>query len=113
MDGTDDKIYQWSLAVPYVLGRGVTAMVYDGVSSSLTSSDPSLRGFDFTPEVQQQISTIGGGGETRLQYLDDIVGIATNLNAYDGMVLQVDVNGPAGKKFKFGNLQFLLLQHQL
>ena len=58
MDGTDDKIYQWSLAVPYVLGRGVTAMVY--------------------------------------------VGIATNLNAYDGMVLQVDVNGPAGKKFKFG-----------
>ena len=50
MDGTDDKIYQWSLAVPYVLGRGVTAMVYDGVSSSLTSSDPSLRGFDFTPD---------------------------------------------------------------
>ena len=56
----------------------------------------------FINRVQQQISTIGGGGETRLQYLDDIVGIATNLNAYDGMVLQVDVNGPAGKKFKFG-----------
>ena len=56
----------------------------------------------FVNRIQQQISTIGGGGETRLQYLDDIVGIATNLNAYDGMVLQVDVNGPAGKKFKFG-----------
>ena len=57
----------------------------------------------FINRVQQQISTIGGGGETRLQYLDDIVGIATNLNAYDGMVLQVDVSGPVGKKFKFGN----------
>ena len=56
----------------------------------------------FVERVQYQLASIGGGGETRLQYLDDIVGIATNLNAYDGMVLQVDVNGPAGKKFKFG-----------
>ena len=56
----------------------------------------------FVERVQYQLGSIGGGGETRLQYLDDIVGIATNLNAYDGMVLQVDVNGPAGKKFKFG-----------
>ena len=51
----------------------------------------------FVERVQYQLASIGGGGETRLQYLDDIVGIATNLNAYDGMVLQVDVNGPAGK----------------
>ena len=36
LDGTDDKIYQWSLHTPYVLGRGSTAMVYDGVSSSLS-----------------------------------------------------------------------------
>ena len=56
----------------------------------------------FVERVQYQLGSIGGGGETRLQYLDDIVGIATNLNAYDGMVLQVDANGPAGKKFKFG-----------
>ena len=49
LDGTDDKIYQWSLAVPYVLGRGSTAMVYDGLSASLTDSDPVLRGFDFAP----------------------------------------------------------------
>ena len=56
----------------------------------------------FVERVQYQLASIGGGGETRLQYLDDIVGIATNLNAYDGMVLQVDINGPAGKKFKFG-----------
>ncbi len=55
----------------------------------------------FVERVQYQLASIGGGGETRLQYLDDIVGIATNLNSYDGMVLQVDVNGPAGKKFKF------------
>ena len=50
LDGNDDKIYQWSLAVPYALGRGSTAMVYDGVSSSLTEADPTLRSFDWTPD---------------------------------------------------------------
>ena len=55
----------------------------------------------FINRIQTQLSTMGGGGETKLQYLDDIVGVATNLNAYDGMVLQVDTSGPAGKKFKF------------
>ena len=47
---------------------------------------------------------MGGGGETRLQYLDDIAGIATNINAYDGMVLQIDLSQTGEdkhKKFKF------------
>jgi membrane-associated protease RseP (regulator of RpoE activity) len=38
--------------------------------------------------IQQQLATIGGGGETRLKYLDDIVGIATNPSAYDGKYLK-------------------------
>ena len=42
----------------------------------------------FINRIQQQISTIGGGGETRLKYLDDIVGIATNASAYDGKYLK-------------------------
>ena len=63
LDGTDDKIYQWSLSAPYVLGRGSTAMTYDGVSSSLTSSDPSLRGFDFTPDGKG-IFTCGNSTDT-------------------------------------------------
>ena len=42
----------------------------------------------FLNRIQQQISTIGGGGETRLKYLDDIVGIATNPSAYDGNFLR-------------------------
>ena len=42
----------------------------------------------FLSRIQQQISTIGGGGETRLRYLDDVVGIATNSGAYDGKYLQ-------------------------
>jgi hypothetical protein len=41
----------------------------------------------FLSRIQQQLSTIGGGGETRLRYLDDVVGVATNSGAYDGKVL--------------------------
>ena len=59
----------------------------------------------FINRVQQQISTIGGGGETRLQYLDDIAGISTNIGAYEGMTLIVDTNQTGKdkhKKFRFG-----------
>jgi len=42
----------------------------------------------FINRIQQQLSTLGGGGETRLRYLDDIVGIATNASAYDGKFLK-------------------------
>jgi hypothetical protein len=42
----------------------------------------------FLSRIQQQLSTLGGGGETRLRYLDDVVGIATNPSAYDGKFLQ-------------------------
>ena len=50
LDGTDDKIYQWSLTVPYALGRGSTAMSYDGVSSVLTNADSVINSFDWTPD---------------------------------------------------------------
>jgi hypothetical protein len=42
----------------------------------------------FITRIQQQLSTVGGGGETRLRYLDDIVGIATNSGAYNNKFLQ-------------------------
>ena len=42
----------------------------------------------FINRIQQQLSTLGGGGETRLKYLDDIVGIATNASAYDNKYLK-------------------------
>ena len=61
----------------------------------------------FINRVQQQLATLGGGGETTLQYLDDISGIATDISAYDGMYLQVDLSqtGPdVHKKFKFGEV---------
>jgi len=81
-------------------------------SDSLTPLDQKYATLDdlqnhykiFINRIQQQLSTLGGGGETQLQYLDDIVGVATNLSAYDGMYLQVDTSGPAGKKFKFGEI---------
>ena len=42
----------------------------------------------FINRIQQQLSTLGGGGETQLKYLDDIVGIATNASVYDGKYLK-------------------------
>ena len=44
----------------------------------------------FINRIQQQLSTLGGSGETRLKYLDDVVGIATNASAYNGMFLKYD-----------------------
>jgi hypothetical protein len=44
----------------------------------------------FINRIQQQLSTLGGGGEYRLKYLDDIVGIATNPSIYDGKFLKYD-----------------------
>ena len=44
----------------------------------------------FLNRIQQQMSTIGGGGETRLKYLDDIVGISTNSSSYDQKFLKYD-----------------------
>lgn len=42
----------------------------------------------FINRIQQQLSTLGGGGETRLRYLDDVVGVATNSNSYNDKFLQ-------------------------
>ena len=42
-----------------------------------------------------------------MQYLDDIAGITTNISAYDGMFLQVDLEQTGidtGKKFKFATV---------
>ena len=52
----------------------------------------------FINRIQQQLSSLGGGGETQLKYLDDIVGIATNASAYDGMFLKYNHDL---KKFEF------------
>ena len=42
----------------------------------------------FINRVQQQLASIGGGGEYRFRFLDGIVGIKTNPDAYDGKFLQ-------------------------
>jgi hypothetical protein len=52
----------------------------------------------FISRIQQQLSTIGGGGETQLKYLDDVVGIATNASAYDGKYLKYN---HSIRKFEF------------
>lgn len=42
----------------------------------------------FLNRIQQQLLTFGGGGETQLKYLDDVVGIATNAAEYDNKFLK-------------------------
>jgi len=42
----------------------------------------------FLNRIEEQLSTLGGGGEVNLKYLDDVVGIATNASAYDGKFLK-------------------------
>jgi len=62
----------------------------------------------FVNRIQTQLATLGGGGSIELQYLEDVnAGIATNITAYDGYYLQVDLNqtgNDANKKFKFAPL---------
>ena len=58
----------------------------------------------FVNRVQEQLATFGGGGAVNLQYLDDITGISTNINAYDGMFLGIDTSQGNGKKFKFSTV---------
>ena len=42
----------------------------------------------FVNRIQQQLATLGGGGEYRFRFLDGIVGIKTNSDAYNGKYLQ-------------------------
>jgi len=57
----------------------------------------------FINRIQQQLSTLGGGGETQLRYLDDIVGIATNSNSYGGKYLKWN---SANNKAEFGIVDY-------
>ena len=56
----------------------------------ITANDLDAHYKLFINRIQEQIATIGGGGEVRLKWLDDIVGIATNASAYDGQFLKYD-----------------------
>jgi hypothetical protein len=55
----------------------------------------------FINRIQQQLASIGGSGETKLKYLDDIVGIATNPSVYDGKFLRYKHEI---KAFEFGEV---------
>ena len=55
----------------------------------------------FLNRIQQQLSTLGGGGETQLRYLDDIVGVATNSSNYNSKFLQWD---SSSNKAEFVNI---------
>jgi hypothetical protein len=85
--------------------------IYDEIHEGLLNEPPEIKNEDpltpinqnfvtidelnrhytlFINRVQEQLATIGGGGETKLKYLDDIVGIATNASSYDGKFLKYD-----------------------
>ena len=53
--------------------------------------------------LKNLVNMQGGGGEVNLRYLDDIVGIATNLSAYDGMYLGIDASN-SSQPFVFSSV---------
>lgn len=53
--------------------------------------------------LKNLVNAQGGGGEVNLRYLDDIVGVATNLSAYDGMYLGIDISNTS-QPFKFSTV---------
>jgi len=55
----------------------------------------------FVNRIQQQLASIGGSGETKLKYLDDIIGIATNPSVYDRKFLRYYDDT---KKFEFSEV---------
>jgi len=92
-----------------LLTEGLLDNPKENNSDPLTPTGEKLVTFDdlqnhyrtFVNRIQQQLSTLGGGGETRLKYLDDIVGIATNAAAYDQKFLAYDASI---QKFEFKNV---------
>lgn len=96
--------------------------IYDEIKEGLLNEPPEVKNEDpltplnqnfvtieelnkhytlFINRIQEQIATIGGGGETQLKYLDDVVGIATNPSAYDGKFIKY--NHSLGK-FEFDTI---------
>jgi len=55
----------------------------------------------FINRIQQQLSSLGGGGETQLKYLDDVVGVSTNPQACDGKYLKYN---HSIRKFEFSTI---------
>ena len=55
----------------------------------------------FLDRISTQLASLGGGGETQLMYLDDVVGIATNPSVYDGKYLKYS---HAIRKFVFSDV---------
>ena len=64
----------------------------------------------FINRIQQQLSTLGGGGETRLRYLDDVVGVATNSGSYNKGLLEWNSTTNSAK---FEELETILVNETL
>ena len=98
--------------VKEVIKEGLTEPPSTNNQDTLTPLDQNFVTLDqlqqhyrlFINRIQQQLSTLGGGGETQLKYLDDIVGIATNASAYDGKYLKY--NHSLGK-FEFTSVDII------
>ena len=80
--------------------QNLTENLNEGLLNEPVTSDPIKNTEFVTPDqlkdhyrlflnrIEEQLSTLGGGGEVNLKYLDDVVGIATNASAYDGKFLR-------------------------
>ena len=84
LDASDDKINQFTLTYPYVLGNENVS--HDGASSSLASQDSGPRGFDFSPDGKNLF--VCGTSDDRIfhytvQTAWDVTSTLTHTNTFD------------------------------
>lgn len=84
LDASDDKINQFTLTYPYVLGNENVS--YDGASSTFSSQDSGPRGFDFSPDGKN-LFVCGTSSDRIFHYTVetawDVTSTLTHTNTFD------------------------------
>lgn len=89
LDATDDKINQFTLTYPYVLGNENVS--HDGASSTFSSQDSGPRGFDFSPDGKN-LFVCGTSNDRIFHYTVqrawDVTSTLTHTNTFDTTAIE-------------------------
>lgn len=89
LDASDDKINQFTLTYPYVLGNENVS--HDGASSTFSSQDSGPRGFDFSPDGKN-LFVCGTSDDTIFHYTVetawDVTSTLTHTNTFDTTAIE-------------------------
>jgi 6-phosphogluconolactonase (cycloisomerase 2 family) len=89
LDASDDKINQFTLTYPYVLGNENVS--HDGASSTFSIQDSGPRGFDFSPDGKN-LFVCGTSGDRIIHYTVetawDVTSTLTHTNTFDTTAIE-------------------------